>query len=185
MSRLFIATDGGATGNGRAHCVASWAFVAVPEAELDSIGGQWNTYEAYGRVEGKQSNNTGELMAIIKALEFIDQEYIWISFSEIWLISDSQYSLNSIDIWSRKWKANEDRKNMDLIIRAREIIDKLRLEGIVVNLIHIRGHLAEPGPVKSPNGGQLSNYEARCIWLMNDRADKYCTLVLEGTGKAL
>jgi uracil-DNA glycosylase len=67
---IYIFTDGGCTGNGKTHAKASWAFYMVYKqsfycmcdrvAEVD-LGGKFKT-----------SNQRGELLAISKAVQFID-----------------------------------------------------------------------------------------------------------------
>ena len=94
MQALTIYTDGAAYHNGRDDCRASWGFWC-----------EETNFSGSGFVIGKQTNNTGELTAILEAMRYAYRS----GADEIWILSDSEYALNSIFKWKLKaWKANYD-----------------------------------------------------------------------------
>lgn len=117
----------------------------------------------------KATNNRGELTAALKGFEFLTEQPM-ICDKIIW-ISDSEYTLKSVDIWSRKWKTSpallEGKENLDLIFKLQKYIDDLR-ELCNVELIHVRSHKMAPK--------NESNY---ILWYLNERADKLCNKSLE------
>lgn len=120
---LEIFTDGACNYNGQPRAKASWGFVAV-YMEDDFISS--------GRVEGKQSNNTGELTAIKKAIEYAISK----GEESVFIYSDSRYCIDSLTIWNiEKKKKGKKKANYDLIksiLALREQID--------VDFEWVRGH---------------------------------------------
>lgn len=166
---IFMACDGGAIKNGAVDCVASYSYCIVDRADLDTVWAAKNfseeidCYECSGIVPNngtRPSNNRGELLAIIEGLQRIIEECLP---GDIVIISDSKYSIMAIDIWSRKWGDDPSKFNLDLICKARQIIDELR-KSRRVSLVHVRGHQKEP-----PKSGEQWLY-----WYLNGRADYMC-----------
>lgn len=165
---LYVATDGGTRGNGKKNCKASYAYIIIDNMSIDPIikgtDDELQAYEVSGIVDDGEvaTNNRGELTAIMKALQCVVDEGL---LGDIVIISDSEYSLKSIDIWSRNWILNpkkmEGKANMDLINTSRDIIDEMR-KTRKVTLTHVRSHVPKPD-----NGG-----ESYLHWFLNDRVDK-------------
>ncbi len=86
-----IWTDGASSNNGRPNAKAAWAFVT-------------NKYEESGLVDGKQTNNRGEALAIYYAL-------LWAAgkgYRKIRLHTDSQITLHGVVKHPDKVKENKD-----------------------------------------------------------------------------
>lgn len=117
-----IYTDGGSrilnTDSGKRY-VGAWSFYIVEDDEL------------HGKAEDNSTNNQMELMAAIRALEWVDQYGVpkdkWIIISV-----DSDYVRFGILFWSKKWAKNnwvkinqegkpEEIKNLDLWKRLYEL----------------------------------------------------------------
>ena len=64
VPEIVIYTDGACINNGKPNAKAGWGIYIS----------EYSDKNAYGIVEGKQSNNTGELTAIIKAYEAFEDE---------------------------------------------------------------------------------------------------------------
>jgi hypothetical protein len=96
------------------------------------------------------------------------------SFKSICVVSDSEYSIKSITIWSANWLANpakyklKEKKNLDLILPCKEITDELK-KTYEVKYNHMNSHLPEPADSDSHDW---------FLWKGNDIVDKLC-------GKAL
>lgn len=86
-----IWTDGACSNNGKPQAKAAWAFVS-------------GAYEANGRVEGKQTNNRGEALAIYHALSWAGEK----GFKNIRLHTDSQISIHGVLKDPEKVKENRD-----------------------------------------------------------------------------
>lgn len=115
------------------------------------------------------SNNKGELLAILKGLQFARDNQRG-DCRDLVIVTDSQYSLNAINVWSENWYGDarllEGKKNLDLIKPAMEILMHLR-ETRRVFFKHINSHKKRPD---DPN--------EQFLWDGNDIADRLCTAAL-------
>lgn len=124
-----IFTDGACTANGKPHAKASYAFMF--DGEL---------FGARLPIEDLQTNNRGELTAILKAMEEIVRRQI--TGKSILIVSDSEISIKTFEKWLPDRKLNGTAhmlKNYDLI----QVIDKLKTEIEEHNVLafrHERGH---------------------------------------------
>lgn len=180
-NKLFVATDGGTRGNGKTTCRASYAYVIIDQSELPIIekerqriitGGKESsdndslcTHEHTDIVSDGivATNNRGELYGIKEALSAIDTECL---LGDILIISDSEYSIKSIDIWSRNWNAQSvlTKSNVDLIMSIRSHVDELR-KSRKVEFKHIKSHKAMPD-LTDPEHKEKFIY-----WFLNKRVD--------------
>lgn len=93
------------------------------------------------------TNNEMELTAIYQLLIRIFQ----IDLTKIKVIkihSDSMYSINVFTRWIYNWIRNHtivDKKNWELIDRAHQLLNGLRMLGIEIVFIHVPGHKGIPG----------------------------------------
>ena len=86
-------------------------------------------------IHEKQTNNAAELMAILRCLELC---YVNVIQGEIYIYSDSEYSIKCITVWYPEWiKKNiyHGKKNIDLLHKIMNLYHILDVE-----LIHIRAH---------------------------------------------
>ena len=96
-----IYTDGACSGNpGR----GGWAAIIINGEKIEKISG----------VSENTTNNRMELIAVISALKYVDEQ-------NIELFTDSKYTKNGIEKWILNWKKNgwktankQDVKNIDL-----------------------------------------------------------------------
>lgn len=86
-----VYTDGASSNNGRACAVAGYGV----------FWGDNDPRNLSEPLEGKQTNQRAEIMAVIRALE---QSLELDGTLEI--RTDSQYVINCADVWSKKWKKN-------------------------------------------------------------------------------
>lgn len=114
-----IWTDGACVGNGTPRAKAAWAFVS-------------GDTERAGRVEGKQTNNVAEGLAIYYALEWAAER----KFKRILLHTDSQISLFNLAKPASKVKMNRGIfENIEKVIA---------FNGLDVEYKKVLGHSGDP-----------------------------------------
>jgi len=162
---LWIFSDGGATANGKPECEASWAFFFT-----DGV----NVARAHGLVEPKflpgckfrASNNRGELVAILHALEYLlglyDAAPAFV-YNNVVIISDSDLSIKGIDERDLIGKMN-----VDLLAPAKNYIAQLRAKTPVV-FKHVRASHDVVAP---------TDPQERFQWQGNNIVDSLCNAAL-------
>ena len=95
MPRVIVYTDGACSKNGAKHALASWATWFPEHA----------TWSDARRVPGDlQTNNRGELYAILEAFRRVKQELgSGCEATDIVVYTDSEYSKNCLTIWTAGW----------------------------------------------------------------------------------
>jgi ribonuclease HI len=89
----------------------------------------------YGRVRGKQTNNRGELKAILQALVMFERA----GFTSLVINTDSKYAIGLLS------HGNNANANTDIVRDARETIRKLSNNGIKVTFKYVKGHSGDIG----------------------------------------
>ena len=113
---------------------------------------------------GKVTNNIAELKACIRAIEFLISQKDF-NNNHIHIYTDSEYTINCILKWGRKWEQNgwinskkQEISNKDLIVKLYNYNKKYKLK-----FIHVKAHQPEP-----KNKESLEHK----IWYGNFVADK-------------
>ena len=139
---LRIAIDGACRRNGKPNCVASGG-VFIQQYDDGDLK-QTSVLSAY---EKGSTNQRGELLALMKALD-----YICASKQEAQIVTDSEYLFNAMTKdWHSRWQDNgwktttgEDVKNADIWREIRRLALMCASE---VNYYHIKGHCISFGKV--------------------------------------
>ena len=124
---LFVYTDGSCSKNGRKNACAG-------------IGIYFGTNDPRNvskRIEGKQTNNTAELSAIIETYTIIENEIA--TGKKIAIMTDSEYAMKCVGSYGEKCcKKNWDKEipNVELI---RQLYEKYK-DKPNVQFIHVRAH---------------------------------------------
>ena len=111
-----VYTDGsclGNPGNG------GWAFVVINEKDISYRAG----------FERNTTNNKMELMAAIKAIEFLDK------YNDINLNTDSNYVRQGITNWILNWKRNNWKTSTKKAVKNRELWERLDKLNLSKNII--------------------------------------------------
>tara|TARA_B100001057_G_scaffold295521_1_gene295597 strand:+ start:171 stop:614 length:444 start_codon:yes stop_codon:yes gene_type:complete len=111
-----VYTDGsclGNPGNG------GWAFVVINEKDISYRAG----------FERNTTNNQMELMAAIKAIEFLDK------YNDINLNTDSNYVRQGITNWILNWKVNNWKTSTKKAVKNRELWERLDNLNLSKNII--------------------------------------------------
>lgn len=144
---LVISIDGACRRNGKPDCVASGAvFIKQYDEENNLVATR-----PLSMWELKSTNQRGELLALLKALD-----YIYASEQHAQIITDSEYIFNAMTKewcvgWeSRGWKTAmyEPVKNSDIWKAIKQVYDKcLNDKNLEVLFYHIKGHCIPFGKV--------------------------------------
>ena len=153
-------TDGGCFNNGKKGARAGYG-VFFGDNDVRNIA---------EKVLSKQTNNVGELMAILRALEILIKDKK--NKYKIELYTDSKYCLQIFEKhynkfnklcqpWINKWRMTNFKniKNVDIIKK----IDLLLKKFNNLKFIHVRSHQVKPNNINS------QEYK---IWYGNEQADK-------------
>ena len=111
-----VYTDGsclGNPGNG------GWAFIVINEKDISYRAG----------FERNTTNNQMELMAAIKAIEFLDK------YNDINLNTDSNYVRQGITNWILNWKRNNWKTSTKKAVKNRELWERLDNLNVSKNII--------------------------------------------------
>jgi ribonuclease HI len=130
---LNIYIDGSCIQNGSPNAIAGYGVYFKTDDERNE----------YGRVLGKQTNNTGELTAFIRAVEKMLNE-LSISTNKINIYTDSEYVIKCAGAYGDKlskndWKTTAGKvpPNLNLIQRIQEIYKPYKKQ---ITLHHIKAH---------------------------------------------
>jgi len=147
MEYINVYIDGSCVNNGKENACAGYG---VYFKENDSKN-------EYGRVEGKQTNNTGELTGIIRALEILSDVNIRIN-----IYTDSEYVMKCAGYYvarlaKNNWKTQNDKvpPNLKLLKKLYELINNKEN----VKLHHIKAHtnLQDEHSVGNYHADRLAN----------------------------
>jgi ribonuclease HI len=134
---LHLFTDGACSGNGQRGAKGGYGVYVYGKPDLDvSLPLLPNE---------QQTNNRAELRAIQAALDLLDRfESVWSQeYTDFYIWSDSEYSINCLTKWAKGWRSNGWKKrdgnlvqNLDLIKPCTERLSRMPR----VSLHHVRGH---------------------------------------------
>ena len=123
----YVYTDGGCSNNGKNNALAG----------IGIFFGLGDLRNVSKKIEGKQTNNTAELTAIIEAYFIIEKDVI--NGKKIVIVSDSEYAIKCVSSYGEKCSKkqwNLDIPNKELVKTAYNLYkDKQN-----VTFMHIRAH---------------------------------------------
>ena len=115
MEFINVYIDGSCINNGKENAVAGYGVYFKEDDEKNE----------YNRVEGKQTNNTGELTAFIRALEILKDKNIRIN-----IYTDSEYVIKCAGYYTARlakndWKTQTDKvpPNLKLLKKIHELMN--------------------------------------------------------------
>ena len=126
-SDYFVYTDGACSNNGRENAMAG----------IGIFLGQDDPRNVSQLVEGKQSNNTAELTALIKTWPIIEKDVL--DGKKVTIVSDSIYAIRCVSSYGEKCAQNcwkKDIPNKELVKMAYEIYK----DNKNINFMHIKAH---------------------------------------------
>lgn len=147
---VVVYTDGSSLGNGTNNSTAGYGVYWADPAHHSLNRGErlW---------DGEQTNNRGELMAILTAIKLHPEPW-----RPLHIHTDSQYAINCINIWMPKWKRQhwmtskkEPVKNRDLLELIQAAMNACKYRP---TFTYVRGHMGTLGNEKAD---ELANIGAR------------------------
>jgi len=117
---IIIYTDGSCFKNGQSGANAGIGIYFL----TPSIKGEKHHYSQVLTGTAPHTNNKAEILAVIKALELVDS----LGYSNrkpIKILTDSQYVINSIQVWAPKWKLNNWKNSNGKAVQNRELLSTL------------------------------------------------------------
>lgn len=148
--KLFMAIDGACRRNGKPDCTASGGvFVKAIDDDSNIVGYTTRSVHEYG-----STNQRGELLALLKALQFAYNRQC-----EAYIVTDSEYLFNSMTRqWYKNWQSNEwltrdgyEVKNRDIWTRIATCANMCECGGIEISFYHVKGHCIPFGAVTARN----------------------------------
>jgi ribonuclease HI len=163
---LYIFTDGGCKRNGNRNPTAAYSVFFTENS--DSPLFQFNTTQ---QIFTEPTNNRAELSGILYIFKTVYENKTLFQNQNIIICTDSMYSINCIEKWSKNWLSNnwknakgQEVKNKELI---REILnyhnDIKNNTGLTIKFKHIFSHTAAPSDTNT-----LSYY----LWFGNNKVDE-------------
>jgi len=160
---LYIFSDGNCKGNGKKDARAGYSVFFS-----DDIDSKFYKFNKTRLIVTEPTNNKAELSGIKYIFKTILENEELFKTKKIVICTDSMYSINCIEKWSKNWVKNgwknskgEEVKNKEIIkdiISARDAINK----DIVICFKHIMSHLQEP---------QDKNSIEWTLWYGNNKVD--------------
>lgn len=96
-------------------------------------------------VEGRATNNVGEIQGAIRAIEDCSDEGVHL----LRIHTDSQFLCNAVDKWLTKWERNGFRKangeplaNQSDFMKLSQILEEN--EHMIIQFIHVSAHCGDP-----------------------------------------
>ena len=132
--KLDVYTDGSCTYNGQKNAKASYAYYFPDHKE----------HSGAGRVpdDHPQTNNRGELMAILEAIKKVEQVFP-ASEIELQIYTDSQYCKNCLTIWYPKWVSNGWKTATGAPVVNRELVEDITNRFLLLQsykITYVRAH---------------------------------------------
>lgn len=123
VSDYFVYTDGGCSNNGKRNAVAGIGI-------FFGVGDPRNVSR---RIQGKQTNNTAELTAILEAYALIEEDLD----KHITIVSDSEYAIRCVTSYGDKCEKQgwPEMPNRELVKRVYELY-----KDTPVQFIHVDAH---------------------------------------------
>ena len=148
IPELSVYTDGACVNNGKPNAIAG----------IGVYFGENNSRNVSSKITGKQSNNTAEMKAILKACEILDEEIE--AKKKIMIYTDSVYSIRCCTTYGDKlakvgWTKKKTIPNVELVQQAYYFFQN----NTNVKLTHVKAHTQEQDihSVGNDNADRLAN----------------------------
>jgi ribonuclease HI len=149
-NELYIFSDGNCKGNGKKYAKAGYSVFFT-----DNNESQYFKFNKTRLVVSEPTNNKAELSGIKYAFKTISENQELFKDKKNIICTDSMYSINCIDKWSKSWSKNgwknskgQEVKNKELIQDILTIKESINPD-IKISFKHVVSHTQEPLDKKS------------------------------------
>lgn len=154
----YIFTDGGCKRNGHVECKAAYSVIFPNNPDLDRSQ----------ILLTNPTNNRAELSGILYIFKTVQENKDIFQNKDIIICTDSMYSINCIEKWSKNWCINDWKNAKGQDVKNKEIIQEIlnyrdKLLDINIKFNHIFSHTAPPTDKNS-----LQYY----LWNGNNQVDQ-------------
>lgn len=132
--KIDIYTDGAVSKNGQENAPGGWAFIAIKDGVIIHQESQH---------ADNTTNQRMELLAAIKATEFLSKTIEIVGFNEVNIYSDSAYLIRcKQDQWYNNWRANGWINSKKQPVANRDLWEQLipYFDNPNINWIKVKGH---------------------------------------------
>jgi len=150
-NKLYIFSDGGCKSNGKKLSSKQEAVAAYSVFFTDDNTSPFYKFNTTNLLDDEPTNNKAELSAILLIFEIIYDNIELFKTHKILICTDSMYSINCIDKWSKNWVKNnwknakgESVKNQDIIKNILEKKKYITDKNMEISFNHVFSHLQEP-----------------------------------------
>lgn len=172
--KLYVFTDGGCKSNGKKNAKAAYSIFFTDEEDSPYL-----SLNKTRLVIKDPTNQKAELMAIRQLFSTIVKNIDLFKSYVIIVCTDSMYSINCIEKWSKAWQKNnwktakgETVKNMEIIQEILGFKQEILQNEIKITFQHVFSHTKKPSDEKS------LKYK---LWYGNYIVDKNINDLLENT----
>lgn len=146
QNQLYVFSDGGCRSNGKRNPKAGYSIFFT-----DDQDSQFYDFNATRLVVTDPTNNKAELSGIKAIYKTLYENTSLFQDHEVIICTDSMYSINCIDKWSKSWVKNnwknakgEDVKNQEIIKQILEYKKSIDEKAIKTIFRHVFSHTQEP-----------------------------------------
>lgn len=150
LNKLYIYSDGNCKGNGKSYAKAGYSVHFT-----DNINSELYKFNKTKLVSKLPTNNKAELSGIKQIFRTIYENQELFINTECIICTDSQYSINCIEIWYKNWIKNDWRNSKKEIVKNKQLIEEIINikdkipKTIIINFKHVFGHTKEPANKES------------------------------------
>jgi uracil-DNA glycosylase len=158
----FISTDGGFKKSMNNRGVSAFICSTIDDS------GRLNIYNRWSRSTENTTNQRAELLALLEALKYAEQNVL--PKNKLIIVSDSSYGVLTLNLYIHNWERDgvvNEKENLDLILPAFELY-KILKDRYDAKLLHIPGHRDKE--LHLCKDGSFEKYAIE----MNIETDKQC-----------
>lgn len=168
QNELYIFSDGNCKGNGKKHAKAGYSVIFMDKnSDSDSDNSLFSKFNKTRLLVSEPTNNKAELSGIKYIFKCISENQDLFKDKKNIICTDSMYSINCIDKWSKTWIKNGWKNSKNEEVKNKELIQEIctlkdNINNINITFKHIMSHTKEP---------QDKNSLEWLLWYGNNKVD--------------
>lgn len=147
-NELYIFSDGNCKGNGKKYAKAGYSVLFI-----DGQNKEDSTYSKFNKtrlIVSEPTNNKAELSGLKYIFKTIQENQELFKHKKNVICTDSMYSINCIDKWSKGWQKNGWKNSKGQEVKNKELIQEILTfkenitTDVKITFKHVMGHTVEP-----------------------------------------